>query len=376
MGCFDANCCLTGLPLQQYDPVRAALVVPSLYEESRGAQPWLFWTLPVQGQYNDYGSIEWEDIPEDQLQILELILNLTKPHFKKDERYTTRVSGEIDDLTPSQIWDYCVGSDLFLDPLFEYRQDKQLTPIMVWMCHDWAWEFLKEIQPETLLRRDEYTQRMINSINQFVTPLDVIQRRLDEKYGSEGAFRSNEEAEEEWRKLAWQDSTLIDDVVPIGLKSIIRALRGEGAFEYEEKYLSLITEQLTETVKVSQSMFWVRKGIYPMTIIGQQHEDFEYLEGWTKQMLRHIEVKTGKNLELQLRTGEEGDNILFLMDGDVVGVIPMDAQELSFYGAVQEHPRDILEWSPTDNVPSTDPDYYGNLMDYKEACLKYPEEED
>lgn len=94
MGCFDANCCLTGLPLQQYDPVRAALVVPSLYRESRGTQPWLFWTLPVQGQYNDYGSIEWEDVPEDQLQILELILNLTKPHFKKDEKYTTRVSGK------------------------------------------------------------------------------------------------------------------------------------------------------------------------------------------------------------------------------------------------------------------------------------------
>lgn len=38
MGSFDANCCLTGLPMHQGDPVRAALILRTQSEEQRGSE--------------------------------------------------------------------------------------------------------------------------------------------------------------------------------------------------------------------------------------------------------------------------------------------------------------------------------------------------
>jgi len=61
MGCFDFNCCLSGLGVSAGETVRYLLLAENPYEDFTRVMPWDFYyprTLPIRGKYDNYGGIE------------------------------------------------------------------------------------------------------------------------------------------------------------------------------------------------------------------------------------------------------------------------------------------------------------------------------
>lgn len=302
MGSFNTNCCLTGLAITRGDPIRAALLVPNGDLSSCYAgSSYLFWTPPVQSEYDDYGNLEWNDIPQEQKTVLEFILKIIKPALEDKENYSR---GFFDKGEPElrDIWTACIRDDIVLDPkrkirnankvwidggrivertiVKEYMQgDYQAMHFKPWMCHDWAWDELLKMGP------DEENPNLTKAIDNFFITYKVICDRLDKEFGTTKP-RSDLYMDAWWEATSRDNSWLYGDQgsFDVRLALLVRDLHSVNP-ECHHELLTLIEpfkQMLRDTSKVVRNMYYIRKSIMPTITVGEQYEQWEYLKPWTK----------------------------------------------------------------------------------------------
>jgi len=267
MGCFDSNCCLTGLPLHHGDPVRAGLLVPT-GEYSfvcYAGSSYQFWTLPVKSTYNDYGDIERNDASDEEWAVVELLLKSSLPALEDHVEYSRKVfeTTPKNKIKTEDLWEACWRGDIELDPYREEgkvsRQEARFRGIYVnqnkpailcpWMCHDWAWDALLKIGGSERLKKgvELFCSNILN---------DSVYGSYDE---SIAAFVDGGRS-----GISTNMARLLAD------KSDFAEIRDTFA------------KMLLETATVVLNMHKIRKHLIPMTTVGEQYEQFEYLPNWTR----------------------------------------------------------------------------------------------
>jgi len=320
MGCFDSNCGLSGLPIQAGDNVRAAIIMKPPGESFRGgsAGRWQFWTPPVLSKYNDYGSIEWDEIPADELPILDLHMGFLLPGLKDNEEYSRKIfENATDKLSNEDLWTAIIRHDLSFDPNRDKRNQyknwleagkpedqkpdawyvhKGNYPVYVdepmemaaWMCHEWAWEAVKEMCPLSDRNKEELALAGWTSKTAY--------EYLYQKYNLVKGEPWPEEAEEEKFKIANRD--------------LLGLYGDQGAFCRELRFITLWSDRLdmqlhdayiankektlamyANTLQVVRNMYLIRRVIHPLSICGMQHEDFSKLLPWTQLVASKAKAK-------------------------------------------------------------------------------------
>ncbi len=270
MGCFDSNCCLTGLALQENDPIRMGLVARPKY----GLHPetpcyvgshFQFLIPPVKGVYNDYGNSNWSDL--EPKWALEYILRLLKPKLQNFKTYSKSVRlTQIKDM--EKIWNAVVQQDVYCTELVSDGDHSNIFP---WMCHAWAFdEVLKmwPLSPELEPQCD----------NMCLTPLEE-----PPVYNTE-----TKEGLKEWRAYcnAPRDRVIGDAG---GIHQELFLLIHESEKEAHEgfpEHKAEFRQLIAEAVQLCQNMRLIRKHLFPLAIVGQQHEQYEQLLPWTKLVWR------------------------------------------------------------------------------------------
>lgn len=177
MGCFDSNCCLTGLPLHYNDKVKAAIIIEDPFMDGYYGSPassWQFITPPISSSYNDYGNIEFNEVNQDEVKLLDLFFQFWKPGLELREQYpSVDIKSDKTSWTTQEMWDACIHRHMVYDPNRSRRKEiitwqsagcpKETKPVdwfkfrredkypvyetkshvlAPWMCHEWAWNTL------------------------------------------------------------------------------------------------------------------------------------------------------------------------------------------------------------------------------------------
>lgn len=74
MGSFNGRCAISGLPIVYQDEVKLLLIRPKVKYDTLDTEHWEFISYPVDGTYNDYGSIDFFEDAEDA-QLLQSYIN-------------------------------------------------------------------------------------------------------------------------------------------------------------------------------------------------------------------------------------------------------------------------------------------------------------
>ena len=89
MGCFNSVCMLSGLPIQYHDPIVIVFLVESNYKSCGPCGNWRLVGIPIEGEYNDYGGIEYV-VDDDNCKLMTkyLIENMAAgKNSKEDNSY-------------------------------------------------------------------------------------------------------------------------------------------------------------------------------------------------------------------------------------------------------------------------------------------------
>lgn len=257
MGCFDANCCLTGLPMHQGDPVRAALILRTQSEEQMGVYSgmnWRFWTPPVKSIYNDYGNIHWDKISESQREVLEFFIKMSLESIKDHDRYSKGVFKN-KNISLEEIWNACFHQDV--DFYLTANKKRNLSP---WMCHDWAWQALMDMCP--------CKQSFVDDVENSVKDVDIFNRNMENSFSSSRLTSEN-------------GCFLIELIV------LLRQL----------KLSNKLKSMLVDTFHLYNNMYLVRKSIAPLTFVGEQYEQFEHFGEWTQLIADKVQESIKKREE-------------------------------------------------------------------------------
>lgn len=332
MGCFDSTCCLTGLPLHHNDPVRAAIIVKNDSQfYGYAASQWQFWTPPVASVYDDYGNIEFDDVPDDEMEVLSLFLNLMRPGLELCENYPDK---ELQ-ATPKSEWTLPTlwngmwnGRDLVFDPgreqrnahkdwvtrgkpegekepscLYGRRTDRypvfsEGKPDILarWMCHQWAWDALVAIHPTI------EGERFQSEVKRFMHSYKMVEECIDNKYGPNTNRFENQEAWDDWYELASRDCTSIvgeQGAFVHDLRLIILNMHFFGPELHNEfvRISDKVKKMIVDTVVAVNNLFFIRKIISPMTTCGEQYESFEHLPAWHSLVAKKCEEAASERRE-------------------------------------------------------------------------------
>jgi hypothetical protein len=157
MGCWNGSCFFTGLPIRHGDP---AIIFPMIQIETGGGQSGYCSTLfPIEGEYNDYGSME--NIKETSL-TNKLFQEIKKSHkaFKdynedfvpsKDHWFTfgnrtfdsDKDLKSIETVLDGMERQDCTGDSCFVNDLGFMNQIGQY-PLSFVMVHGKVWKYLRE----------------------------------------------------------------------------------------------------------------------------------------------------------------------------------------------------------------------------------------
>ena len=299
MGCFDSNCCITGLPITYKDPIKMGLI-SSVSEDHvcHVGDAYQFWTLPISGRYNDYGSIE--EIPDEDQQLMDIFINLLKPGFRDHEEYSRKFFEDNHRVRTSiDYWNALSSNDIEYDPEREIRYArnewikngskeeekpekwflmgylKEPVKFCPWMCHEWAWN------------------ELLNQSKRNKFPYPAMQEQLTNFFMTYDELEKLEETKK-WRIRTSDFYYLFGDQAGLHetLRELIRDSNEEGV-EYSEYF----KQKFIETLQFCSSMYLIRKNIIPMTTVGMQHEDFSYLLSWTKLVAEKAQEHLDKRLE-------------------------------------------------------------------------------
>lgn len=306
MGCFDSNCCLTGLPLHHGDPIRAALIVEGRSARHRGtyvASNWQFMTPPVLSQYNDYGNLTWNLISESERMVLEFVLNMLLPSLEDHKEYSRNFfENKFKNLIPMEsIWDHCLHGDIEFDPYRKHRdeyekwikdgmQGKVKYPVshhypiklfQGWMCHAWAWDHIHDMLE---FEGEEFEKQLTST---FVTNR-CVEKLMYEKFpkDADGVFIVNgpEDIREMLKMADWQDFWIFGEQGAFypELKVLIKRVSNPIFYDTLLDNVDQFKNMFRATVRVVANMIFLRKTITPLTTCGEQYESFEYFGEWTQ----------------------------------------------------------------------------------------------
>lgn len=314
MGCFDSNCCVTGLPLHHYDKVRAALLIP--YQPEKHScyigSAYQFWTMPVSSEYNDYGNIEWSEIADEHRWGLEFILKLMLPGMRDRESYSRDILKDGKELSLEELWQHITHNDLEFDPDREQRNkikewrdngsvEEDRPPgiwmlddkikFRMWMCHEWAYQEVLNLHhpnPRFAEQADNYCYTHVD----FDAEMEGVNRGTDateeEKKKFHECFAKWKHSEKHW--IEGEQGGIAQDV-----RRLIQTGPGRGTREADQTEFmenrEAFKERLIETAHFCSNMFLIRKILMPMTTFGTQYDDWDVIPKWTALVAQKVADK-------------------------------------------------------------------------------------
>ena len=321
MGCFDSNCCLTGLPIKYGDPVRVSIILNDSSQETwRGsvASEWQFMLPPLASKYNDYGNIDYGDWNDKDSILAEIFLEIWAPGLELDKEYPAYelASRDRKDWTQKDIWNGCFCHSFTYDPGRSGREEieawrdagspEESTPpfrirkpdgypimytdqleVAPWMCHAFAWDHLAGIGNRFM---DKSVEQEIGYL--FRTTRRVF-RIIRQKYGDQAfgdaSHPNHAEALAFFSRSAISgcDSILGEQgTFPHCMQKIIQDMEDwnpDLELSLQKNRLA-IKSAIAETVQATYNMLLIRKPITPMCTVGPQHDEYDYLKGWSKMV--------------------------------------------------------------------------------------------
>jgi hypothetical protein len=330
MGCFDSNCCVTGLPMHSGDPVRAALLVAG--NDQRSAcyvgDNYLFWTMPVSSTYNDYGDIEFEGIADKHRWSLEHILTIMLPGMKDHEEYSREVLEGDNKLTLEGLWENIIRQKIDFDPDRELNNEwtawaengsvesdmpkrqfgSQKVKFMPWMCHEWAYQEVLDIYPgnDAKIRKqaDAYCYTHID----FDAELEGVERGENasiedqQKFGH--AFSSWQHTS--CHSIEGSQGGISEDVRRMLNHGPSRACRDIDQTEFIA-HREEFKERLVETALFCSNLYFIRRILTPMNIFGEQYDRWDNFPAWTALIAKKAAEKKRK---YDSDYGEDEDEII------------------------------------------------------------------
>ncbi len=286
MGCFDETCCVSGLPIKREQPVRFGIVSLNERTSRRGhsGESYQFWTPLFKSTYNDYGSIEWDEIEPKPL--WDWIWGTIIPHIKPLQNY------------PHYATKSDKPEDIFSD-LISHRREifpdnwqtgtiRKLDPAKanIWMCHEWAFQEVLKLNksehnyvgndPENSIEQqaNNYVNHGYISPEQDSTFRDSSGKIIDDKKFHE-VFRETHNAPKHWIEGE-------QGFMHLDFRFTLNRHRDLSFCEVIGNQREAFVKSLIETGNFVSNLFLLRKGIIPNLFFGMQHDWCEYLADWTK----------------------------------------------------------------------------------------------
>lgn len=278
MGCFDSNCCVTGLPIHEDDPVKMGLLssVGDYDHVCYVGDAFQIWAFPVSGLYDSYGSIT--KIPEADQQYMDTFIDLLRPHLHDHEQYSRKIFEDANKKHSSlSLWNYLACDNIEFDSEYDARQIvaewvkngkkeeekprgyfwnlKKPVHLRPWMCHEWAWNEVLNLSNFPCTDAEEQMETLFMPNRD---QMDDMQRF--KLITSEFWYLFGEQA---------------------GIHSELKELIAD-AIEGGQVFTEYFKEKFFETIKFCCKLHLIRKHLAPMTTIGMQHDDFSYMLGWSK----------------------------------------------------------------------------------------------
>lgn len=310
MGCFDSTCCLSGLPIKQYDKVKIALIVESnstLKTVEYGIYPatsFKFLTPLFSGVYNDYGNVDWSSLNPKELPIMNMFLDMLKSGFKKTNRAKEY---DITENTPNEdIWKYICHNYLELDPNRERREEiekweyegkpkesepipwhkhiekipyygNEKTNVYVWICHEWAFKHVEKMQ--------KLSEECEEELDKLLITRNIAENMILEKYPKNADGTWNEEGLDKLFQIISQDLRRIFEeqgAFTHFIRRIILNLEkiSPSSFELFSDNKKQFKKMMKETLLIARNMFLIRKIISPVIACGMQTDNYQYLSPW------------------------------------------------------------------------------------------------
>ena len=313
MGCFDSNCCITGLPLHHYDKVRAAIITPYQPEQHSCyiGSAFQFWTMPVSSTYNDYGNLEWGDIEDEHKWGLEYILKLTLPGMKDHEEYSRKVFENNKKLSLNELWDNMFRGQIDLDPDRDLRnafkkwqedgcveEDRPVgmfasdpMSFRAWMCHEWAYQEVLNLEPvnKSIL---EHADNYCYTHDDFDAEMEGVNRgddATDEEIEQfHEAFFKYSNSNKHW--VEGDQGGIAQDVRRIIQSGVGRGVRPIDQTEFTANR-DAFKQRLIETAQFCHNLFLIRTILMPMTTFGTQYDEWDIFPKWTALVASKAEEK-------------------------------------------------------------------------------------
>lgn len=295
MGCFDSTCSISGIPIKEGDAVRWGLISPgkcSHHPETPlyPCQSYQFWTPILSSTYNDYGSIELNDIKETE--IWDWFWNKFKTRIISEETSEQLDQINIKDIKfvqnkrnskekNEQLFQDLISQRSFYLPS-GYHFPKPVK-VFIWMTHTWAFDYIKNIQPRSSSQIDDYMEYVFRILDPFSA--EKI-KGLDEesilKIASESANKRMNL--EKWMIEGEQGFMLTNVHIDIDNYE-------DGFDTIKDQY----KEILIESMDFIHNLYFVRKVIMPMYNNGEQHDrDLRDITNWQNFLANKCkEIQTG-----------------------------------------------------------------------------------
>lgn len=329
MGCFNAICSVTGLPIYQNDKIKIAIIGESnkqdKYSRENDGSRFRFFVLPITGNYNEYGSIEFSELSENDKISLDINLALLKPGLAKTWGFKEYRNQEIEDLSSSQLFNLIVQQDLIYSPeqateeLPEYKIFQENKPIHgiffrkdrypntsgtnylnVWFCHEFAWNHIQSLTyPE--FNFSNYENELIAALYS----LDEIDTYFESKYNCKirDFYSKDEILDEEVRKKALHEFSTLTGTCFSRLRTdidfdLLYALRCLS--EFDPKTFSLLKEnrslfknKIIDALIFGINLRYINQELLPREFGGQCYsvEELNRHLMFNKLIQKHIEDK-------------------------------------------------------------------------------------
>lgn len=288
----------------------AALIIQDDHTLVYPGSSWQFLTPPVKSVYDDYGSIELDQLTDEDRAALDLFMRMWKPALKLDKQYPNKSLENKTEWSLDDLWNGCYHGDLRFDPNRERRQeiqkwqqagcpeeskpvswwsyrskypiyDQEEEKVAAWMCHKSVWDYLTNIYSwnidEEELDRIRWTSNLVSQ---------TIKQKFGETSFTDKDHPNNEAASQFWYDKISRDCYSITGRQGAFYSRLRQVILYSDNFDPElnsaiNENPDFIKEYIRRTVRTVKNMLLVRKNILPMSSCGEQYDSFEYLPKWT-----------------------------------------------------------------------------------------------
>ena len=295
MGCFDSNCCVTDLPIKEGDPIMMGLLE---YEDHHGkcyvGSSYKFVLLPIQGIYNDYGFTDWENVPEEDLNILETSIKPYQPHitssYDKEIEEKRKCFKTAFELLFHQQAEFYIDKENHLNYQRWISSDRS-TPkpkqpdlwagkyiIKPFMCHKWAFDEVRNLQEYNLGACDEEQlkpQYILPTIEEYNHAMDMKQEHF---YSKENPTPEDYEIYREFNKVTGCENRNFGEQDGISMFWKHRLMN----LELNEQQREPLFQRFKITHHFCRNLYFLRKPLRELNNVGPQHDNFKIITQFSK----------------------------------------------------------------------------------------------